>query len=392
MKTIYFIAISIFLLSNCNTNNHYDKGKEFTILEDSITTAFSALNFETNESCKECHPIIYEEFTTSMHYKSTVFRDPIHNAVWEDHPNYKDKSQYKCAQCHIPGADNIAEFMNKGGQAMPDKTNDSQNEGVSCASCHKIKSIEKHRQANRNIYNRTDEQYYGIGEQLSIAHLTNSKNEMYRTGEMCMGCHSHRENIENYIVCITEDQTKGKSYETCITCHMPQTDGPSSTNATRKKHFYHGFAGVHNDQDMLAKHVEFSVEKLSKNEFKFRIKNKSPHDLFPHPLRRSFLKMSIIREGKKIHDFETMAMERVMENNDGTAGCTLATKETKSNIIKGDKTSVLQFKFELKANDKFEVEYGYHLVKAEMLKELGLENNKEASEYKIFKKEQILIE
>ncbi len=390
-RIIFFISIILFF-SNCQNHSHFDKGKEFTIIEDSITTAFKAIQFETNESCKECHPVIYDEYMESMHYKATVFRDPIHNAVWEDHPNFKAKTQYKCAQCHIPGADNIAAFMNNGGQAMPDKNNFSQNEAISCAACHKISSIEKHRQANRNIYDETKDQYYGIREQLSIAHLTDSKNAMFRTGEMCIGCHSHRENIKKYIVCITENETKKKSYETCITCHMPQVDGPSSTNTTQRKHFYHGFAGVHNNIDMLAKHVEFSVEKLNDNEFKLRIKNISPHDLFPHPLRKSFLKISIVRNNKTIHRFETIEMQRIMKDKNGIAGCTLATEETENSILKGDKTSIIKYQFDLKENDELEVEYAYRLVKIGMLETLGLKDNKTASKYRIFKKERILIE
>ena len=388
MKNILFLSITLFFIS---CNSHYDKGKEFTIVEDSKTTPFKAISFETNESCNECHPIIYDEFTKSMHFKATVFRDPIHNAVWENHPNFKNKTQYKCAQCHIPGANNIADFMNEGGQAMPDKNSFTQNEAVSCAACHKITSIEKHRQANRNIYSEKKDEFYGIGEQLSIAHLTNNKNKMYANGKMCMGCHSHRENIKNYIVCVTEDTTQVKSYETCISCHMPQVEGPSSTNSTHRKHFFHGFAGAHNNPSMLAKHVTFSVEKLSDNEFELDVNNKSSHDLFPHPLRKSYLKVSLIRNGKNIHKFDDIEMERVMKDKNGIAGCTLATKETVSSILTRDAISVIKYNYDLEKGDKIEIEYGYNLVKKEMLKVLGLENNKEAKEYKIFKKEIVLI-
>ena len=390
MNKIIFIVV-IVLFASCTNNAHFDKGKAFRIVEDSITTPFKAVKFETNESCNECHPTIYKEYMKSMHFKATVFRDPIHNAVWEDHPNFKNKTQYKCAQCHIPGADNIADFMNEGGQAMPDEKNFTQNEAISCAACHKITSIEKHRQANRNIYSKKKDEYYGIREQLSIAHLTNSNNRMYSNGKMCMGCHSHRENIKNYIVCVTEDTTKVKSYETCITCHMPQVAGPSSTNSMQKKHFYHGFAGAHNDADMLAKHVTFSVEKIADNAFELNIENRASHDLFPHPLRKSFLKISLVRNGKNIHKFKEIVMERIMEDENGVAGCTLATKETKSNIVKRDRISVISYNFDLKEGDQLEVEYGYNLVKKEMLKALGLENNKDARAYKIFKKELLLI-
>ena len=385
-KSIFAIIFTISLLTACS-EPHYDKGKEFTIEEAPTTTPFKNITFETNESCKECHPVIFDEFTNSMHYQATVFRDEIHRAVWEDHPNFKNKTQYKCAQCHIPGADNIAAFMNAGGQAMPDANNASQNEAISCAACHKIKSIEQHRQANRNIYDEKEDAYYGVGEQMSIAHLTDNKNGIYRTGELCMGCHSHRENIKDYVVCITESETKEKSYQTCISCHMPQVDGPSSTNSTHLKHFFHGFAGAHHHQEMLAKEVPLSVDKISDSKLELHIKNKAPHDLFLHPLRMSFIKTAIIRNGKNIHAFDDLKMERVLKDEKGVAGCTNATKETKNTLIKGDRTTTLIINYPLKEKDQLQVEFGYQLVKEAFIKPLGLTQNKNATEYKIFKKE-----
>ena len=384
---IIFISLTI---TSCK-EAYKDKGKEFVIEEDAKTTPFKSVNFETNESCKECHPIIYNEFTESMHYKATIFRDKIHKSVWELHPNFKNKTQYKCAQCHIPSADTIEDFMNEGGQAMPDKNNASQNEAVSCAACHKIKSIEKHRKANRNIYDKTKDVYYGIGEQLSIAHGTNNKNKMYRTGELCMGCHSHRENIKEYVVCITASKTKEKSYNTCVSCHMPQVAGPSSTNTIHNKHFFHGFAGANNHQELLAKQVEFSIKKITNSQIELHIKNKAPHDLFLHPLRQSFIKTAIIREENPIHTFESIQMERILEDENGVAGCTNATKETKNTLIKGDQTTILKFDFPFKENDQLEVEFGYQLVKKSFIKKLGLENDAEITSYKILKKRTITI-
>ncbi len=390
-STLISTLLSIILLSACE-EPHFDEGKEFSIEEAITTTPFKAIHFETNESCKECHPTIYDEFTNSMHFKATVFRDKIHKAVWEQHPNFKNKTQYKCAQCHLPGADNIEAFMEEGGQALPDPNNASQNEAISCAACHKIKSIEKHRQANRNIYSEEKDAFYGIGEQLSIAHLTNNKNKMYRTGELCLGCHSHRENIKDYVVCITASETKEKSYKTCISCHMPQVDGPGSTNSTQRKHFFHGFAGANNNQEMLAKQVEFRVKKVANSKVELSIKNKAPHDLFLHPLRASFIKTAIVRDGKTIHTFGDLQMERVLKDKKGIAGCTNASRETKNTLIKGDQTTTLILKHSFRENDQLSVEFGYQLVKDDFIKSLGLENDKAATSYKIFKKEIILIE
>ncbi len=388
MKTTLFSFI-IFIFVSCES--HFDKGKEFQIVESDKTTPFKNQAFETNESCYECHPLIYDEFKTSMHYNSTIYRDDILKAVWETHPNFKNKTQFTCAQCHLTSADNIEDFMNEGNSALPDINNATQNEGVSCASCHRIKSIEKHRHANRNIYSEDLHTYYGIGNSgTSLAHQIDNNNEMYRTGEVCLGCHSHRENVKNYVVCITDSATREKTYETCITCHMPQVNGSGTTTIMEPKHFSHNFAGAHTKQEYLQKHVIFSAEKVEGKGFEISIRNNAPHDLFLHPLRRSFVIVSIIRDNQIIHQFDTLKQERILENDQGVAGCIEATKETKNNLIKGDLTRIFSFNYPIEDNDEVEIEFGYKLVKAEFIDRLKLKNNEELK-YKIFKKERVKL-
>ncbi len=53
------------------------------------------VNSSDLKSCKACHPIIYSEFEQSMHKKSTIKDDKIHQAVWNKHP-LKAKGEYKC--------------------------------------------------------------------------------------------------------------------------------------------------------------------------------------------------------------------------------------------------------------------------------------------------------
>lgn len=385
--TIYFVVI--FMLFSCESD--FDKGQAFTITESEITTPFKNREFETNESCYECHPMIYDEFKTSMHFNSTIYRDDILNAVWETHPNFKDQSQFTCAQCHLTSADNIEDFMNEGNSAVPDPNSVTQNEGVSCASCHRIKSLENHRHANRNIYSEGLHTYYGIGNSgTSLAHQIDNNNEMYRTGEVCLGCHSHRENVENYVVCITESETKEKSYETCITCHMPQVEGSGTTTIMERKHFSHNFAGAHTKQDYLTKHIVFSANKSEGKGFEVNIQNKAPHDLFLHPLRRSFVVVSLVRVNKIIHQFDTLSQERILENGSGVAGCIEATKETKNSLIKGDETTTFKFDYDIEEGDEVEIEFGFRLVKKEFVDRLKLKDD-EKLDYKIFKKKRVKI-
>jgi len=390
MKTTTTLLFLIIAFYSC-TDTYYDKGKEYQVVESSTTTPFKNKEFETNESCKECHFTIYNEFVNSMHYKATVFRDSIHDAVWKEHPNFKNNEQYTCAQCHLPGADNIEAFMQGKEKQFPDIKNKSQNEAVSCASCHRIKSIEQHRKSNRNIYNDDKLAYYGIISGTGLAHQIKSDNKMYYNAALCLGCHSHRENIKEYVVCITDSKTAQKSFDNCITCHMPTVPGSGSANVNHQKHFYHGFPGVHNDAKMLNKHVEFSIVKENNSQIDLHINNKAPHDLFLHPLRMSFLKMTLIRDSKKIKTFDTLKMQRVLENNKGIAGCTTATKETENSLLQGDTEIMISLEYDFRTNDILEVEIGYVLVKDQFVKPLHLEDYKAATSYKLFKKEQLLI-
>ena len=45
-------------------------------------------------SCKKCHPIIADEFESSMHKKSSIYDDKVHKAIWDKHPA-KAKGDYQ---------------------------------------------------------------------------------------------------------------------------------------------------------------------------------------------------------------------------------------------------------------------------------------------------------
>ncbi len=376
----------LFALSLMACTEHYDKGKEFTIEESPVTTAFTAQEYETNESCRECHGIIYDEFVGSMHFKSTIFRDTIFNAVWETHPNFANKTQFTCAQCHLPGADNIADFMEKGRQALPDINNATQNEAVSCATCHRIKSIEKHRHANRNIYNKKTQVYYGVAEGTSHVHEVDSDNKLYFNGDVCLGCHSHRENVNNYVVCVTETEPREHNSQSCVTCHMPMVPESGTSTKMDTKHFYHGFAGMHSDENMMEKYVDLTIEKGEGKGFNVLVHNRVPHDLFMHPLREGVLKVAVERDGKTVKRFEEITMQRKLENEEGLANCNTATKETQNSLVLGMEKKAFPFKFDIQAGDKINVELGYYLVKRKTLKTLKLEQHQPAKKYHVLKK------
>ena len=142
------------------------------------------------EACKKCHPVISTEFENSMHKKSSIYDDKVHKAIWDKHPA-KAKGNYKCAKCHTPNA----------------KTDKQKHEGITCLSCHTIKSIENHDKSNKNVYTDKVKTFYSAqagqedkilkykttttwyGDKTSIGsayHDIDYTNKDYYDGQVCM--------------------------------------------------------------------------------------------------------------------------------------------------------------------------------------------------------------
>ncbi|MCW8839027.1 MAG: cytochrome c family protein, partial [Thiovulaceae bacterium] len=164
-------------------------------------------------SCKKCHPTITKEFEESMHKHSSIYNDKVHKAVWDLHPA-KAKDDYKCSKCHTPNA----------------KTKEEQTQGITCLTCHTIKSITKDSKSNINNYNGEKKSFYSAeagrekekvvyktttswwGNKTTVGsayHDIDYTNKDFYTGNVCMGCHSHKQNSNQFDVCrIEEDGAK----------------------------------------------------------------------------------------------------------------------------------------------------------------------------------------
>ena len=215
--------------------------------------------FSSNEDCKSCHVEIYKEFSSSMHMNSTPQKDPIHNAVWSKHPANKKMQHYGCGKCHTPAANNLNDMLQKGKKALPVIENQTQQDGISCAYCHRIKSIELHKKHNTNIINEQEKSYYGSRKNHidSPYHaIVTEGNEIMQNGNVCIGCHSHKMNKYKLNVCSTNIDNEMDG-ENCVSCHMPKVKGSVSVLHKTPTHTFHGFAGSHYNSDMLSKYEHF---------------------------------------------------------------------------------------------------------------------------------------
>jgi len=121
----------------------------------------TAHHFANNKECQACHSKIYEEFAGSMHANALPQKDPIHKAVWDKHPQNKKQERYGCGKCHTPAADNLDNMLKKGQKALPQSSNETHSDGISCAYCHRIKNIEKDAKSNTNIISKKEKKYFG---------------------------------------------------------------------------------------------------------------------------------------------------------------------------------------------------------------------------------------
>ena len=344
--------------------------------------------FAPSQDCQACHTKIYDEYYTSMHANPTPQKDPIHGAVWDMHPKNKKFKQYTCGKCHTPTADNLDKMLTKGQKALPMADNQTHQTGISCAYCHRIKSIEIHsKPSNTNIISKDEKNYYGtLKDNIESPYhgIMSTGNEHMANGNVCIGCHSHKKNKHNLNVCSTniDNEMDGAN---CVSCHMPKVDGSVSDMHKTKKHSFHGFAGSHFHSNMLTKHIDISLLREINN-FKINIDNRTSHALLLHPLRSAVLKVQVLRDGKTIK-LKDEIFERVIGHNGKPAMPWRASTTLKDTMIQANEKRVVKYDFKLKKGDKVNLVLGWYLVNPKALKALKLENKKVATEFKEFKKE-----
>ncbi len=354
---------------------------------------FSSSSMHDLASCQKCHPVISEEFESSMHRKSSIYEDKVHQAIWDKHPA-KEKDKYICSKCHTPNA----------------QTKEEQHTGVTCISCHTIVDVKKHAKSNENIYAKDSKTLYSaeVGRESEVVkyktvtswwgnkttvgsayHDIDYTNEKYYNGAMCMGCHSHKQNSHQFDVCRTEEAGAKSKSENCITCHMPKVGGSATTVRESATHAYHGFAGARVESRMLAKHINLSLEKSS-NGFDITVENKAPHNLLIHPLRVVQLKATLVRDDKYIA-LETHTFVKAIGHKDKPSMPWVATQVVKDNMIKANEKRVVKYKETLQSGDRVEMVLGFFVVNPKVLKKLNLEGDKELTKFTVLKSQNFSV-
>ncbi len=359
----------------------------FLLLGFSLFANDAVHKYALNKECKACHPQIYSEFNGSMHAKSTPQQDPIHKSVWDKHPQNLKQNRYGCGKCHTPAADNLDKMKTKGQKALPEMDNKTHQDGISCAYCHRIKSIELHKKSNTNIMTNTEKNYFGtLKESIEspFHSIVSDGNEHMKNGNVCIGCHSHKMNSHGLNVCSTNiDNTLDGA--NCVSCHMPKVDGSVSLLNDTKVHTFHGFAGAHLHTEMLTEYVDISILREIKN-FIVNIDNRTSHALLLHPLRLAVLKVQVTRDAK-VTKLKDEFFVRVIGANGKPAMPWAAKKDLKNTMIQANEKRSVNYDFKIQKGDRVDVVLGWFLVNPKAVKKLGLQNEKVATKFIEFKKQ-----
>jgi hypothetical protein len=123
--------------------------------------------------------------------------------------------------------------------------------------------------------------------------MEGNNSAVYKSNQICMGCHDQRKNGNNVPLCATGDEYAASGDQVnCQSCHMPMVNGHSS----------HTWSGGH-DKNMLRKALQLKLDivKGAKGDSTFKakvvMKNMLPHK-FPtgSPFRNAYLKLSAYNE------------------------------------------------------------------------------------------------
>ena len=358
--------------------------------------AFANMQFAKNKECSSCHPTIYNEYKTSQHAKATIFDDPIHGAVYEKHPQYNKKEKYRCGHCHTPTADNLSALLKSNNGVTPDADNETQNEAVACAYCHRIEDVKHGVAMNKNMVSLKDKVYMTAKSNpgKSPFHGLKTNKSIFKDGKMCMGCHSHKSNKKEFQVCATNINNNA-SKKSCIECHMHKVDGPPSMMSAVENHTFHGFPGLHGDLTHLSQFIKVNISaEDDKKKFTVMIDHDVPHPSLLHPLRSSKLVVTVTRDGD-VTKMQDRIIAKTIGSIKGESPAPtppwLATQIVKDTTIPANTKIAYPYAWDLKSGDVITATFGYYLVKPKALKKFDLQENKEATKFRVIKKETFTI-
>lgn len=353
----------------------------------------AALHDVSSSTCGQCHKTIYGQWQGSMHAQASALEDPIHGAFYRNvigDPTQEGVTDKKgnypvCLKCHAP---NAAMSKRTKLDALP-----AYNEGVNCVFCHTITAFKGTDRADGKLQLGTDA--YEVspvslqgssGRAFTTAPagdpanpitplfhplpMNGSNAALFKSSDVCMGCHDRRNNFHGVPLCATGTEVaESRNFVPCQSCHMPVIDGVSD----------HSMLGGHN-RDMVRKALIMKMDAKTEGDaiqVRVDISNKLPHS-FPTgaPFRNAYLKLTAYAEDGTVlwqnygkhpmeEDPQAMFMYKLGDDEGKPALPPMAKTVIEDSRLKADETRTLNYTVPAA---------GVKVVRAEVLYNLLLPN------------------
>jgi len=353
LRTLYLLragkreSATMGLISGGMSDQQFaDLASYFSKLEPAVAKPDDPVHHVSAAVCQWCHEPIYQQWSESMHAKSTALRDPIHEMMYrqevgdpraEDQLHKASQRYPVCLQCHAP---NAARDKSTKLDAMP-----AYSEGVNCLVCHQISGYKGVRQEGGGLRlgilayelsgvlqgptgfafdkvrstnpedpradNPHVDQLDTFGQKVGATLPLEGNPRMLRSSELCLGCHHLRPNPKGVPLCATGDEFEESGAQvTCQSCHMPIADGIAN----------HAMGGGH-DPAMLTRSVKLTVDVSPGPDGQGVIAevvmlNQLPHKLpTGAPFRNVQVRVTALDEGGKVlwQNFSKHAQEEAPE-------------------------------------------------------------------------------
>ncbi|HIJ84809.1 MAG TPA: cytochrome c family protein [Magnetococcales bacterium] len=361
-------------------------------------------------ACGECHKDLYQQWAGSMHAQSSALKDPIHKVLYnaqvgdptlEDVKHKVTGGYPACLKCHAPNAA-------RDGKTKLDAM-ESYGDGVSCVSCHTMVSFngvqgkegekmnmgtdaytfsETHLQGPNGAFSGKKMVHSpgsAAGETAinSFPHQGNAK--LFKTSDVCLGCHEKNNNPNGVPVCSTGPElVQSGNTVTCQSCHMPTVNGFTD----------HSMAGGHNPA-MLKRGILVSLtgeKSTTGGKVSVKLKNLLPHN-YPTgaPFRVVVLRVSALdAKGEVIwKNFDTNPMEqdskavlmlKLVDENDQPTAPPNAKKIKEDSRLKPGEERQLDYDIPVEGVAKVRAELSYSLLLPPIVKQFDAELPPEAKQ------------
>lgn len=361
------------------------------------TFVFANMHFEKNQQCSSCHPTIYSEYQKSQHANATIFKDKIHGAIYAPHPQHLKKEKYRCAKCHTPTADNLSALVKANNGVTPDINNETQNEAIACAYCHRIEDTVSGKAMSKNIISKEGKVYFTAKDNpgSSPFHGIKTNKAIFEDGKMCLGCHARKANKKGFDVCET-DINQDAPKKNCIECHMHKVDGAPSIMSSSKEHTFHGFPGLHGDLTNLSQYVKLHIAiKDDMKKFGVMIEHNVPHASTLHPLRSAKLDVMITSTDGTVTKMFGIVIDKTIGSIKGESPMStppwLATQIIRDTTLAANSKKAYKYAWDLKSGDVITTRFGYYLVKPKALQKFNLQDNEEATKFRVIQEQSLTV-